>query len=93
MTVRKVTTGLAVTAGHMNSKSIQTGRRDFYVPCYDEEGARTKPEGCLGAARHLSKPLWDGDGIAQSRLRNDHCSERLHSPELIHHLACEDKPR
>lgn len=29
---------------------------------------------------------------AQSGRRNDHCSERLHPPELLHHLAWEDKP-
>lgn len=55
-------TGLATTVGHMVSKSIQTDRRDFNVPhsempstrCFNEEGARTKPEGLPGPARHQS---------------------------------------
>lgn len=52
------------------------------------------PEGLSGPARHPAKQLGDDDGnISTICLRNDHCSERLHPPELIHHLACEDKPR
>lgn len=52
------------------------------------------PEGLSGPARHRAKQLGDDDGnISTICLRNDHCSERLHPPELIHHLACEDKPR